>query len=294
MMYQAWSHPMPEHAMSLRGWFTPPTGKPVIHFLHGNGFCGRSYDPMLAVLATEFDLWLTDLQGHGESDIGRGFLGWNANAEIAARAFNAHRDVFGRAPVFAVGHSFGGVLTSLMLANQPSLFQRAVLLDPVLFTRDILAAISLTNLFGMGKLTPFARSAMQRTQDWPNRAAAMAHLKERGTFRSWSSEALQAYVDHALRDSQGGRVGLKCAPATEATIYHTTPRRLWPSIRGISTPTLIIHGTHTMPFVKRAVRRATALNARISAREEAGGHCFMQEDPERAALLIRRFLLGSN
>ena len=50
-----WSHPT-SAGFTLSGWHTPPSGKPLLHFLHGNGFCGRTYEPMLAGLAEHFDL----------------------------------------------------------------------------------------------------------------------------------------------------------------------------------------------------------------------------------------------
>jgi len=115
-----------DQAFTLRGWHTPPTGKPVIHFIHGNSFCGRVYEPMLAHLAVDFDLWLSDVQGHGDSDLGGRFKGWNVSAELAVKAFQAHRNkLFGQAPVMAVGHSFGGVLSCLAMAEHPKLFTRA-------------------------------------------------------------------------------------------------------------------------------------------------------------------------
>ena len=129
-----WSHPT-SAGFTLSGWHTPPSGKPLLHFLHGNGFCGRTYEPMLADLAEHFDLWLCDAQGHGDSEHGGRFHGWNRSAELAVEAFAAGRGIFGEVPRFALGHSFGGVLTCLILARHPELFQRAVLLDPVLFSQ---------------------------------------------------------------------------------------------------------------------------------------------------------------
>ncbi len=52
-----WSHSC-SAGFTLRGWHTPPSGKPLLHFLHGNGYCGRVYEPLLALLAEDFDLWL--------------------------------------------------------------------------------------------------------------------------------------------------------------------------------------------------------------------------------------------
>src|SRR5690606_32928846 len=110
----------------------------LLHVLHGNGFCGRVYEPMLALLAEHFDLWLSDVQGHGDSDPGERFLGWNRSAELAVEAFEAGRGIFGEVPRYALGHSFGGVLTSLIMARHPQLFRRAVLLDPVIFPPALL------------------------------------------------------------------------------------------------------------------------------------------------------------
>ena len=54
MLLQPWSHSC-SAGFTLRGWRTPPSGKPLLHFLHGNGFCGRTYEPLLRLLAADFD-----------------------------------------------------------------------------------------------------------------------------------------------------------------------------------------------------------------------------------------------
>lgn len=37
-----WSHDCSE-GFTLRGWRSPASGKPLLHFLHGNGFCCLAY-----------------------------------------------------------------------------------------------------------------------------------------------------------------------------------------------------------------------------------------------------------
>ena len=59
-----WSHQCDE-GFTLRGWRTEASGRPLLHFLHGNGFCSLAYQPMLARLAGHFDLRLSDAHGHG-------------------------------------------------------------------------------------------------------------------------------------------------------------------------------------------------------------------------------------
>lgn len=151
------------------------------------------------------------------------------NFTVVLEAFAAHRHTFGAVPLFAVGHSFGGVLTTLLLAQAEQLFQRAVLLDPVLFSRGMAASMALVNLLRMGRFVPLARATLRRRRHWPRRAAALQSLQGRGAYRGWIDDALVAFVEHALRDSTDGGVELKCHPETEACVFSSGPRGLWRS-----------------------------------------------------------------
>lgn len=288
---ERWEHASPVVGVTLRGWMTPPSGKPLLHFLHGNGFCGRTYEPMLQALATDFDLWLCDAPGHGDSDPPARFPGWNACAAAALEAFRANSALFGDVPRFAVGHSFGGVMTALMLAEVHQPFSRAVLLDPVLFPPAMLLGIHAAGATGLARFTPMAKAALRRRRSWPDRAAAAQALQGRGAYKGWTAEALQAFVTHALRDEPDGSVTLKCSPELEATIFASGPSRLWSSVPQVTAPTLIAHGHGTMPFVIEGARHAAGLSAAIHVQDMPGGHCFMQEHPADAAAAVRTHLL---
>ncbi|MBU3059402.1 alpha/beta fold hydrolase [Pseudomonas indica] len=289
MQLYPWAQPT-SAGFTLRGWRSVPSGKPLLHFLHGNGFCGRTYEPMLQHLAESFDLWLCDVQGHGDSDHGGRFHGWNRSAELAVEAFQANRAMFDEVPCFAAGHSFGGVLTSLILAREPALFQRAVLLDPVLFTPTLIGVMALSDVVGLYRRNTLARKARARRRQWPDRTAAFAALQGRGMFKGWSDESLRSYVNHALKDVENG-VELKCRPSREAEIFSSFPRRLWPSLAKVRTPTQVIYGQTSYPFVAKSVARWCALNPVVSGQVVPGGHCFMQEDPRASAERVADFLL---
>ncbi|MBC9248680.1 alpha/beta hydrolase [Pseudomonas alcaligenes] len=286
-----WSHPT-SAGFTLTGWHTPASGKPLLHFLHGNGFCGRTYEPMLALLAEHFDLWLCDVQGHGETEHGGRFHGWNRSAELAVEAFEAGRGLFGEVPRYALGHSFGGVLTSLILARHPELFRRAVLLDPVLFSRPMIGAMALSELLGLHRRNTMAKKSAGRRTHWPDRSSAFAALQGKGIFRGWDEQALHAYVDHALKDGAAGGVELKCRPSREVDIFSSFPKRLWPSLGKLRTPTLLIHGRTTYAFVGQSAARLAALVPVVQTLEVEGGHCFMQEHPRQTAEQVLGFLQG--
>ncbi|WP_416467603.1 alpha/beta fold hydrolase [Pseudomonas sp. LFS044] len=285
-----WSHPCSE-GFTLRGWRSPASGKPLLHFLHGNGFCCLAYEPMLMRLGEHFDLWLCDVQGHGDSDHGGAFRGWNRTAALAVEAFEAGRGEYGEVPRYAVGHSFGGVLTGLILASAPRLFERAVLLDPVLFSRRMIGMMGAAALVGLHRRHTLARKAASRRSHWPDREAALASLQGRGIFKGWKDAALHAYIEHAIGDCGEGVV-LKCRPSREVEIFSSFPTRMWAHLAAIQAPTLVLHGEHTYPFVPHSAQRLATLNAQVEARQVAGGHCFMQEEPATAAQQVVDFLQG--
>lgn len=291
MQLQAWYHSC-SAGFTLRGEHSLPSGRPVIHFLHGNGYCGRTYEPMLARLGRDFDLFLSDVQGHGDSDHGGRFHGWNRTAELALEAWNTRRRIFGDVPAYAVGHSFGGVITSLMLARAPQQFARAVLLDPVLFTPAMIGLMALSDVVGLYSRNGLAQRARKRRHHWPDARSAYAALEGRGMFKGWKEEALWAYVNHAMRSAADGGIELKCRPAREAEIFGSYPRRLWSALAKVATPTRVLRGTDTYPFAIRGIARWCEENPCVTQQALPGGHCFMQEDPATAAAAIRDFLLA--
>ncbi|MFN9965533.1 MAG: alpha/beta fold hydrolase [Lysobacteraceae bacterium] len=288
MVLEPWSHRDPMHGLVLRGWRTPPRGLPLLHVLHGNGLCARTYAPMLAPLAERFDLWLCDAQGHGDSEAGGHFLGWNANAAMAARAFRAHLPQ-PSVPIVGLGHSFGGVLTALMASADPGLFRRIVLLDPVIYTPAVAGVIAVIERLGWEGVLPLVRATRRRRTRWASRDEAFDRLRGRGVFADWRDEALRAYVDHGLRDDGEG-VALKCPPRIEAAIFGSGPRGLWSHLDRLATPTLLVHGDRTLPFVAPSARRLARRHAHVRVDAIAGSHCFMLAEPEATAARVADLL----
>lgn len=287
-----WHFPT-HYGFTLRGYHSQPSGKPLLHMLHGNGFCSRTYLPLLHQLKAHFDFFLSDAQGHGDSDHGGPFLGWNASAALAEAALQAHLPLFNGQPVIGVGHSFGGVLTALIHSKANSPFQRAILLDPVLFTPSMLTVMRSLNGVGLYRKNPMAKAALRRRQHWPDKNSALSYLHNRGMFKNWQPAALAAYIDHALTPSEHG-FSLKCKPEREAEIFSSYPDKLWQQLSQPCPPLLVIYGTDSYPFVSKAVNKWQKCNPAVQSVITAGGHCFMQEYPEQTALLMRQYLnIGS-
>lgn len=278
------------NGVTLRGQRTRPSGKPVVHFLHGNGFCGLSYWPMLSHLVQDFDLFIHDIQGHGDSDHGDCFWGWNENAEIAAEVLQSFSSDYNSVEVFGAGHSLGGVLTALAGAQVPLLFSRVILLDPVIFSPQMIMGMQLFKFLRLKNPNPLAKKALKRRNQWLSRCEAMSDFNGRGIFKGWDDAALRAHVEHALCEQGSELISLKCAPEREAEIFSSFPRRLWSALKQLKCPALIIYGNQTYPFVKHSVHRLHRLNSQVEFQELKGGHCFMQEYPQVTASAIQSWL----
>jgi len=268
--------------ITLRGYETEPRGKPVLHFIHGNGFNGLVYWPLLKNFLPYVDIILSNAQGHGESDAGKHFLGWKANASLLAEALTERLKTRQGLPVIGMGHSFGGGLTTFMAAARPGLFSRLVLLDPIYLPKTYSTASSVLYKLGVMQHVPMVKQARNRRSSWQSREQAWDTFYQRGVFKGWHDECLNAYIDFALQTEADG-LQLKTPPWLEAEVFARYPLGIWKAISKLSMPVRILYGNETYPFVHRGVHRAAARNDVISVEEFPGDHCFMQQCPYQVA-----------
>lgn len=275
-----WQHAV-DNALIIRGHHTPFSGKPIVHFLHGNGFCGLTYLPFLEALAADFDLIISDMPGHGDSGSESPFMGWNRTARVMAGVLKQQMAQLGDVPVYLLGHSYGGVVSALMVKHLPAV-RGLVMLDPVLFPPGMLSVMAVGDTLGLLKNAPLAKGARARRKHWASRREAYGALHNRGMFRGWSTESFAAHIQHGLRDQADG-VTLKCSPEREAQIFSSYPRKLWASLANVHVPMVLFEAQKSFPFIAKSSARLAVLNHRLTIHKVAGGHCFMQENPEQSA-----------
>lgn len=284
----AW-HYLTDEGFTLQGMRSEPSGKPVLHLLHGNGFCSLMYEPLLRPLLPYVDLFLSDAQGHGRSEHGGRFVGWDKSAEYAAKALTSHLPAYGSVPVYAIGHSFGGVLTALLHSDATSPFDAALLLDPVLFTPAMLRSMQVLTWLGLYRHNPLARRAVKRRQYFNDHQVAWDYFHQRGMFKGWHPDALQAYIRHALSETAAG-LRLRCHPEREAEIFASFPVNLWARLQNTRKPVKLIYGTNSYPFVAKSAALFRRKCPHLQVEQTEGGHCFMQEKPDYSAGLVLQWL----
>ena len=276
--------------MVLRGYHSEPSGKPVIHFIHGNGFCGLTFEVLLSHFQQDYDLFISDGQGHGDSDAGGKYPGWNRSAKYFAEVWSHHESMWGGVPRIAMGHSYGAIMSTLIIAHQPELFDTGILMDPVYAPPMMARTMTTLSTLKLSQRMPLVRQARIRTRSWESYQAVWDYLYQRGTFKGWQDECLKSYIDHALMRDKDGAMHLKCPPRIEASIFSAYAKGLWPAIKQVNKPMTMLYGDKTYSFVKRSRSKIHEVNLNYDFIEMKGGHCFMQEQPEQTAREIKRKL----
>jgi len=261
---------------------------PIALLHHANGFGAAVWGPVAECLRGRFRVIAVDARGHGDSSApgGADAYRWeNFGSDLAgvARAIAAeHPD--GRVAL-GLGHSFGGTACLTAAASAPGLFERLVLLDPVILSRPLDVANAAPTPGGM-RLAELAR---KRRGIWPSREAALAKWRGKALFEAWDPRALELYAAGCMRDLPDGRVELKCRGETEATIFessvHFDP---WIRAAKVSAPTLILWAQQG--DFPREVHEALAReipDGRMQVFD--GGHLMAMEQPERVAALAAEF-----
>ena len=267
--------------LNLAYYESPNIGqRPVLVFLHGNGFAPRTYQKLLTQLSERFDLFLPEIQGHGSNPATGKLEGWNEWAEAIAELVQEKRTNW-KACVGA-GHSFGGVLTTLIAAKHQQLFDQLILLDPIYLPRRTVWFTRLVCAVGLGNFHPMIAMTRRRRTHFPSKEAVCQQLEGKGVFANWDAEALRDFADANFSEVEDG-VRLTTSPELEAQIFGSYARRLRPAVRKISVPMDVLYGDQTYPFQQRAILEVAQLNAKMKLYRESGGHCFMQETPELIA-----------
>lgn len=186
-------------------------------FVHANGFNARTYRSLLQPLSNALRIWAPDLRGHGLSQLParlEGRRGWRDHRDDLIGLL----DSLDGPPVAVAGHSIGGTSSLLAAAERPQQVSRLLLLDPVVWRKEMVLAMNLPGLRHMAGRSPIVASTLRRRAIFDSREQALAAYRGRGAFKGWSDMTLSDYLIDGLRETDKG-FELACSPAWEASNY---------------------------------------------------------------------------
>ncbi len=279
-----WDVPTRYDNVRLTGMKTECRGnKPVFVFLHGNGFSPLIYLPLLERLYPTFDLYIPEVQGHGNNPAGNRFLGWDVWADIIGQHLKEVRSDW--PIVIGAGHSFGGVVTTNIAAAEPGIYDKLILLDPIYLPRRLIYTSLLLKNLGLSVLHPMVRLTRNRKSHFSGSTELIEQIRGRGVFKNWTEAALNAYGKYSLRKT-AENYELRTPVWLECAIFSSYSNRLYRSAKTIACPVLLVYGKDTYPYQISEIIRLSRKNPNIKLLSLSGGHCFMQAFPEMVATRI--------
>lgn len=243
--------------------FGDPARPIDVVFLHANGFNAMTYRQVLAPLADRLRILAVDQQGHGGSPQRTPAQDRKSWGDLRDD-LTALIDTLDGGPFVLSGHSMGGAASLLAAAERPGRVKALALFDPVIMSREAVAAI----LAGEGPVmadNPLAVGARRRRGVFPSRQAAIDSYRGRGAFKTWPEAALVDYVEDGFRDLADGTVELTCAPEWEASNFASHALDPWPAMAKITCPVVVLRAQEasTCQLTSREAFPAENRNVRI-------------------------------
>jgi pimeloyl-ACP methyl ester carboxylesterase len=261
-----------------------------LHFAHANGYPPGAYAPLLTALGRRFRVRAMTTRPLRPGSSPDEIRDWRD----LANDLEAYLEAEGARGWLGVGHSLGAILTAEVALRRPEFFAALALIDPVIFSRPLMAGWSAARRLGLGRrVHPLIPTTLRRRRVFADTDEMFARYRRAPIFRRLSDAALRAYVEAAARPRANGQPGVELAysPEWEVKIYESGPLDLLDRLGQLKPPVLAIRGAQTDTFLPLAVR---ALKKRLPGaviREvPETGHLVPMEQPEVVVRMIAEFV----
>lgn len=256
--------------------------KDILHFSHANGFPAGSYSTLLSYLSDEFEIGTIDRLGHHAN-----YPVTNNWSFLVKELIDYFEHTYTQ-PVYAVGHSLGGVLSMMVAAQRPDLIKGLIMLDsPFLTTFEARSLIWVKRLGLIDRVTPSGRT-LGRKEEWDSIEHASQYFRSKRLFRAFDERCLNDYVHSGTQPVRGGGRQLHFQADTEISIYRTIPDNLHHTKR-LSMPSAVVAGKYSDVFKRQhGFKMKRQLGMSVSWVE--GSHMFPLEAPEMTADLIKKYI----
>lgn len=264
-------------------------GGPLALLHHANGFCKGVWALVADALRARWRVVAIDARGHGDSSKpeGAAAYAWDTFAEdllAVARPLVAAQG--GRPIALGIGHSFGGTAMIGAAARRADVFERLLLIDPVIPPPPD-PAFRPERQPHLRRLVDGAR---RRRARWPSRAAARAWCAERAFFAAWCPEAIELYLLDGMHEHADGSLELKCPGAIEAAVFAgSSSLDLFALAQRVRAPALLLRAERgDFPRPLYDMLAAAMGDARVD--DVDAGHLVPMERPDEVVAAVDRLV----
>lgn len=251
----------------------------ILHFAHANGFPAGSYKAVFNALPEDVRVIALEKFAHSAN------FPVSDNWERQADELLEYIQSQSQEAIYAVGHSFGAIISYIAASKKPDLFKGVIMLDPPLisgFMGRFVDLIRGTQLFD--RVTP-AKLASTRCTSWQLDTDLTAYFQQKGLFRNMRKECIQDYVSSAIA-KKDGQYRLTFDNQVEADVFRTIPTQVHRKHGVLSLPGLLVTGSDTKVCRPRQIRSFLNANQFEHQVVSGGGHMFPLENPKEVAAII--------
>lgn len=179
------------------------TGKPVLHFVHANGFVGECYMSLFEIWSQYFTVVAIMRFGtHSDYAIDDN---WHSLTWQVADSIDKTCQIHGVASLVAVGHSVGAMTSLQAYYKNSAKISQIIALDPPLLMGRTAVLWHLAKYIDrqnnnhtiMDRISPSGKSKHRRDV-FDNRQHAYDNFKDKQLFKRFDERAFLAYINHGM------------------------------------------------------------------------------------------------
>jgi pimeloyl-ACP methyl ester carboxylesterase len=145
--------------------------------------------------------------------------------------------------IIAIGHSMGGVLSTIVATKYPNLFSKIILIDPTFLNPKYIYLSRFMPNFVHNKYNPIVKKALNRNDHWESTKEVYKSFRKKNIFKRIPDQYLNSLIN-GLLIRKNNYVSLKFSKQWEAHCYRSIINP-WPWIKSCHVPTLGIRGEYS-------------------------------------------------
>jgi pimeloyl-ACP methyl ester carboxylesterase len=267
-------------------------GHPAFHFAHANGFNGEVYRTLLAPLAARFQIFASDMRGHGFTALPTA-PGMTKGWTVHGSDLNEFLAKVHPGPLVLAGHSMGAIASLMVAARHPERVRALVLAEPVLVPSAMaFVLMRLVRATGIRPPIPdLAERAARRREIFASFDEAFFAYRGRGAFKTWPEQVLRDYLSGGLEPTGNGtEMRLACRPWWEAENFRSSPPGVARLTSLIRCPLTVILGENSTAGDREVTLIARLHRSARIVRVPGASHFLPMERPEIVRDEIERCL----
>ena len=252
--------------------------RPLV-FSPANGFPPCVYQTLLQQLSPHYQIWLAE---HRPLWQGIGLPPKRLDWRLLAADLRQQIEQQQLPPVTLVGHSLGAILGLMAAIEQPELFDRIILIEPVCFPAFDAQLLKWLP-WSVTKQLPIVAKTLKRPTHFKNKRTAFDFHRKARAFSKMSDLALQHYIDFGFDHGADGSCELRYSKHWEAAVYASLPN-VWSLLKQVRVPVIGFRAEYSTTLKQKEWLHWQRLRADHQLRSFAGAcHLLPLTEPEQVA-----------